>query len=304
VKLANLLVNVTDPTLTALAGVTTAADKVIYATAADTFTTSTLTTFGRSLIDDADAATARTTLGLGNMSTQVASNVAITGGSISGVTGLTATGTAFTPAGSIAATNVQSALAELDGDLTAIPTLAAAGYIEALAVVGGVQTIQLTTEALTWLLPQWIVRSSNTAAVNNTTLVTTGLTLTLAANATYAFVATVAYDTDQTADFRFNFTLPASATGYFTTTISAHTTNTGTSTLNATRTPFYTALPAGTDTQIGGFAAGTPVAVVIRGHVVVTTSGTFDIKFAQATTQAGINTTVSAGSSLEMRRVA
>ena len=53
-----------DATLTALAGVTTLADKLIYATASDTFTTTTLTEFGRSLIDDADASTARATLQL------------------------------------------------------------------------------------------------------------------------------------------------------------------------------------------------------------------------------------------------
>ena len=53
-----------DATLTALAGVTTSADQVIYATASDTFTTTALTAFGRSLIDDVDASTARTTLGV------------------------------------------------------------------------------------------------------------------------------------------------------------------------------------------------------------------------------------------------
>lgn len=53
-----------DATLTALAGVTTAADKVIYATGADEFATTDLTSFGRSLIDDASASAARTTLGL------------------------------------------------------------------------------------------------------------------------------------------------------------------------------------------------------------------------------------------------
>ena len=52
-----------DATLTALAGVTTTADKLVYATGSDVFSTTTLTSFGRSLIDDADAATARTTLG-------------------------------------------------------------------------------------------------------------------------------------------------------------------------------------------------------------------------------------------------
>lgn len=53
-----------DATLTALAGVTTSVDKIIYSTAADTFTTATLTSFGRSLIDDADSTAAKTTLGL------------------------------------------------------------------------------------------------------------------------------------------------------------------------------------------------------------------------------------------------
>lgn len=75
-----------DATLTALAGLSTAADAFIYATAADTFTTGTITSFGRSLVDDSDAGTARTTLGLGSIATQAASNVAITGGSINGVT--------------------------------------------------------------------------------------------------------------------------------------------------------------------------------------------------------------------------
>lgn len=75
-----------DATLTALAGVTTSANTVIYATGVDTFTTTSFTAFGRSLVDDADAATGRTTLGLGTMSTQNASSVAITGGTIDGIT--------------------------------------------------------------------------------------------------------------------------------------------------------------------------------------------------------------------------
>ena len=75
-----------DPTLAALAGVTVAADKVVYATGADQFAVADLTSFGRSLIDDADASAARSTLGLGSIATQAANNVSITGGAISNVT--------------------------------------------------------------------------------------------------------------------------------------------------------------------------------------------------------------------------
>jgi hypothetical protein len=71
-----------DPELAALAGLSSAADKLPYFTGANTAALTTLTSFGRSLIDDADAATARATLGLGTIAVQDASNVAITGGSI------------------------------------------------------------------------------------------------------------------------------------------------------------------------------------------------------------------------------
>ncbi len=74
-----------DATLTALAGVTVAADSLIYATGADAFTVTTFTAFGRSILDDVDAAAGRTTLGLGTMATQAANNVSITGGTISGI---------------------------------------------------------------------------------------------------------------------------------------------------------------------------------------------------------------------------
>jgi hypothetical protein len=75
-----------DATLTALAGVTVAADELIYATGSDAFSTTSFTSFGRSLVDDVNASAARTTLGLGSISTQNASSVAITGGSIDGIT--------------------------------------------------------------------------------------------------------------------------------------------------------------------------------------------------------------------------
>ncbi len=57
-----------DADLTALAGITIAADQIIYGTGAATWATATLTSFARTLLDDADAATARATLGANNAS--------------------------------------------------------------------------------------------------------------------------------------------------------------------------------------------------------------------------------------------
>ena len=85
-----------DAELAAIAGLTSAADKGIQFTGSGTAGTYDLTTAGKALLDDADTSAQRTTLGLGTISTQNASNVAVTGGSITGLGDPSATSDAAT----------------------------------------------------------------------------------------------------------------------------------------------------------------------------------------------------------------
>lgn len=68
-----------DAGLQSISGLTTAADRMIYTTASDTYAVTTITSFGRSLVDDADASTARTTLGLGTAATMTGPSGTIVG---------------------------------------------------------------------------------------------------------------------------------------------------------------------------------------------------------------------------------
>mgnify|MGYP003121410392 FL=1 len=74
-----------DAELTAIAGLTSAADKGIQFTGSGSAATYDLTTAGKALLDDADAAAQRSTLGLGTIATQAANSVSISGGSITGL---------------------------------------------------------------------------------------------------------------------------------------------------------------------------------------------------------------------------
>lgn len=77
-----------DAVLSALAALDAEADRLPYFSGAGTAALAAFTAFGRALTGDADAAAARARLGLGTLGTQAAGNVAITGGSIIGVSGV------------------------------------------------------------------------------------------------------------------------------------------------------------------------------------------------------------------------
>lgn len=72
--------------LSYIASLTAASGKLAYFDSATSAALTTLTAFGRSLLDDADAAAGRTTLGLGSMATQAHTSVNIDGGTIDGIT--------------------------------------------------------------------------------------------------------------------------------------------------------------------------------------------------------------------------
>jgi hypothetical protein len=120
-----------DAGLQSISGLTTTADRMIYTTASDVYAVTTLTAAGRAILDDADAATQRNTLGLGSIATQSASSVSITGGSISGISDLAVTdggtgasdaSTARTNLGVAIGTNVQAWDANLDQIAALAPT--------------------------------------------------------------------------------------------------------------------------------------------------------------------------------------
>lgn len=149
-----------DAGLTSIANLTTSSDQIVYTTAPDVWNTTALTSFGRSLIDDADAATSRTTLGLGSASTQgtgtsghfipfldgantwsalqtisslSTSNATITGGTITNITDLAVAdgGTGASTAAN-ARTNLGAAASGANSDITAL-----SGLTTALSVAQG-----------------------------------------------------------------------------------------------------------------------------------------------------------------------
>ena len=151
-----------DATLQSLSGLGTGADKIAYTTAVDTWAETPLTAFGRSLIDDTDAATARTTLALGTMATETASNYLTTAAAAAGyqpldaeltaIAGLTSAADSapyFTGSGTAALMTVTSAARTvLDDTSTAnmLSTLGGQPVDATLTALAGYNTNGLLTQ--------------------------------------------------------------------------------------------------------------------------------------------------------------
>lgn len=145
----NLVIGISDNELNALSGTVAAANKLPYFNGATTATTTDLSAYGRTLIDDVDAATARATLGavIGTDVQAFDSDLSAVAGLITtGLVTRTGTGTATTrsitqPAAGITVTN---------GDgVAGNPTLALADDLAALEGLAGTG-LAAHTAANTW----------------------------------------------------------------------------------------------------------------------------------------------------------
>ena len=106
-----------DAGLLSIAGLITGADMMIYTTASDTYATTTLSSFARTILDDTTAGAVRTTIGAGTGSGDLLST--------NNLSELTATSTARTNLGLAIGTNVQA----YDADLTTLSTPTASSTV-------------------------------------------------------------------------------------------------------------------------------------------------------------------------------
>lgn len=168
-----------DAGLASIAGLTTAADRMIYTTASDTYAVTTLTSFARQILDDSDASTVRATIDVDQAGTDNSTDVTLAGSldylTISGqeitrnaidlstdTTGsLAAASVSIADAGGlITATTVEGALAE---NRTAIDAIEA-DYLTSSDIGSSVQAYDSDLDTWASLTPSANAQSLVTAA--------------------------------------------------------------------------------------------------------------------------------------------
>ena len=143
----------TSAALTALAALTPAADRVPYFTGTTTAALATLTSFARTLLDDADEATARATLGV-TSTADLASTANAKGASLIGVED---------SAGLILAATVEAALAEIAGRIPVTAMMTAASPSVASTTFVTVMTTPRALRASTRYFVEGVVGYTSSA---------------------------------------------------------------------------------------------------------------------------------------------
>lgn len=130
-----------DSELTALAGLTSAADSLPYFTGSGTASLTTLSPFIRTLLDDSDAATARTTLGVGSGSGSVTTVSVTTANGVSGSVANPTTTPAITLSlGDITPTSIENRNGTSGTSIKVFKTYTSGSNYEGLQIDGGVKT--------------------------------------------------------------------------------------------------------------------------------------------------------------------
>ena len=297
--------------LAAFSGLTGAADRLPYFTGTSAMAVTTFTAFGRSLIDDADAAAARTTLGLGNVdntsdaskpvsTAQGAADAAVQAYAIqrSNHTGtqLAATISDFSSAASAAAP-VQS-VAGKTGAVTLVKGDVGLGNVDNTSDAN--KPVSTATQtALDGKFDKTAigaaVKTTDEAKTSNTTVAAdSALSFTMGASKTYRVTLTVVVETASSEPgFKFSLLTSAGVTAIRGSYTSARLLST---TLNGN----FASAPSNID---GGFNQAAVYVMRIEAHVVnAGSSNTFSFGWAQ-NSSSGSATSVLAGSILDWMEI-